>query len=537
MKKPYKPSDAWEDQRHKIIGLGEHSLKKSYYPELRQRLAELERFKALLDQSNDAIFLAQMANGRFVDANETARCLLGYSLEELLALSINDITPPDLTIEVDKISTNQLPDVHNPNIITTAFHAQNGRVIPIEITLHKVLFQEEKYVVIVARNIAQRRQAEEALRESETRFRWMAENISDGLMILEKNKVLYMNQRACTLLGYSYEQINRMSVKDFAAPNEKFVISQIVQMSMKTNSVPAEMEFWIEQQGGEQRFINFRLSQHQINPDTSRFYIIMTDLTARKEREAELEQRVLERTHELAEANLQLQKLDQIKSAFVSNVSHELRTPITNIQLYLNLLGQTQDTQKESRFLQILTSEARRLGNLIEDLLTLSRLENKTNDVMQESYTLDPVIAQVVLTHSANAAARHISIFHKPNSKLPAIPMVKDRISQVFTNLIANAVTYTPAYGQITIFSEQEEDENGRFVLITFHNDGPPIPESDLPYIFDRFYRGENAKRADNHGTGLGLAICREIIHSHQGDIAVHSKTGQGTTFTIRLPL
>jgi len=536
MKKPYKPSDAWEDQRYKIIGLGEHSLKKSYYPELRQRLAELERFKALLDQSNDAIFLAQVTNGRFVDANETARHLLGYSLEELAALSINDITPADLTIEIDKLITNYLPNLDNPNIITTELHAQNGRVIPIEITLHKVSFQDDKYVVIVARNITQRRQAEEALRESETRFRWMAENISDGLMILEKNQILYMNQRACTLLSCSCEQINRMGAKELSAPNDKFGISQLVQMSMNPNKAPAEMEFWIEQQDGEQRFINFRLSQHQITADTSRFYIIMTDITARKEREAELEERVRERTRELADANLQLQKLDQIKSTFVSNVSHELRTPITNIQLYLNLLGQTHDTQKESRFLQILTSEARRLGNLIEDLLTLSRLENKTDDVMQESYTLDPVIAQVVLTHSANAAARHISIFHKPNSKLPAIPMVKDRISQVFTNLIANAITYTPAYGQITIFSRQEQDENGRFVLITFHNDGPPIPDTDLPYIFNRFYRGENAKRADNHGTGLGLAICREIIHSHQGDITVHSSTGQGTTFTIRLP-
>lgn len=530
-------SNEWEDKRNQIIGLGERSLKKSYYPELKQRLEELERFKALLDQSNDAVFLAQNSNGRFVDANKTASQLLGYTQEEILTLSINDITPKDLIIEVDKLSTDELPNLEKPPIITTELTTQNGRSIPSEITFRKVIFQDKKYAVIVARNITERRLAEQALRESETRFRWMAENISDGLMILEKDRILFMNQRACTVLGYSCEQIQEMTAFDFAAPQEKFIVTQIIELGMKSNKVPKEMEFWVEQQDGSQRYINFRLSWHQISDDTARIYIVMTDITARKERESDLEKRVQKRTKELAEANKQLQELDKLKSIFVSNVSHELRTPITNIQLYLGLLDQTQDKEKATRFMHILTTESKRLGNLIEDLLTLSRLESKDGYFPKEPFVLDAIIAQIILNYAAKAATAHIRIQHEPNSKVPPVPVAKERMIQVFNNLISNAIAYTPPYNAVSIYSKVEENENGRFVIITINNDGSSISKQDLPHIFERFYRGQDAHYSDEHGTGLGLAICKEIIEYHQGTIDVESTPDTGTSFFIKLPI
>lgn len=535
-------SNNWDDKRDQIIGLGERSLKKSYYPELQHRLRELERFKALLDQSNDAVFLAQLSDGRFIDANQTASQMLGYANEDILTFGINDITPQDLDIEVDKLSTDELPNFEKPHIITTEFITQNGRFIPVDITIRKVIFQDEKYAVIVARNITERRIAEQALRESESRFRWMAENTSDGLMILEEERLLFINQRACDILGYSYDQIKEMNAFDFAAPQEKFAINQIIELGMKTNKVPEELDFWIQQQDGTQRFINFRLAWHQIDDQTARIYIAMSDITARKEREADLEQRVQKRTYELAQANEQLKELDKLKSIFVSNVSHELRTPITNIQLYLGLLDQTEDKEKTARFMHILTSESKRLGNLIEDLLTLSRLEgshleSKGAYFPKEPFILDAIIAQVILNYAAKAAAGHIHIQHEPNAHVPPIPVAKQRMIQVFTNLISNAIAYTPSGGTISIYSKLMDEENGRFAIIIIHNTAPPISKQDLPHIFDRFYRGQNANQSDAHGTGLGLAICKEIVEYHQGTISVQSTQTTGTSFIIRLPV
>ena len=530
-------SDNWEDKREQIIGLGAQSLKKSYYPELQQRLRELERFKALLDQSNDAVFLTQISNGRFIDINETVSQMLGYTREEILNLSINDITPENMVIEVENLTTDELPNLVMPAIIKTEFITKDGRSIPIDITIRKVTFQNEKYAVIVARNITERRKAEEALSESETRFRWMAENTSDGLMILEEDQVLFMNQRACEILGYPCEQIQEMTAFDFAAPQDKFVVNQIIELGMKTRKIPEEMEFWVQQQDGTQRFINFRFTWHQISTETVRIYIAITDMTARKEREADLEKRVQKRTRELAEANEQLKELDELKSIFVSNVSHELRTPITNIQLYLGLLAQTQDEIKVDRFMQILTAESQRLGNLIEDLLTLSRLDSKDGYFPKEPIILDAIIAQVIINYTAKAAAAHIHIQHEPNPQIPPVFLVKERMIQVFTNLISNAIAYALAGSTISFSSEVKDEDNGRFVTITIHNDGPPVSENDLPHIFKRFYRGQNAQFSDKHGTGLGLAICKEIIEYHQGTISIESTAKTGTSFFGKLPI
>ncbi|PID85503.1 MAG: hypothetical protein CSA11_08845 [Chloroflexi bacterium] len=530
-------SEHWNDKREHFLNLGENSLKKKYYPELQQRLGELERFKSLLDQSNDAVFLAQISNGRFIDASQTACQLLQYSQEELLELGINDITPEDLVIEVGKLSTDKLPNLEKPPIITTDLITKNGRYIPSEISFRKVTFQEEKYAVIVARNITERRKAEMALRESESRFRWMAENISDGLMILEEDRILFMNQRACDILDHPCSHVPPMTAFDFATPQVQFVINQIVQLGMKIQKVSTEMEFWVERQDNTRRYIHFRLSWHQISKETARIYIVMTDITARKEREAELEKRVQKRTRELATVNKRLQELDKLKNIFVSNVSHELRTPITNIQLYLGLLTQTDNETKITRFMNILTSESKRLGNLIEDLLTLSKLESKEEIFPKEPYIMDAIIAQVILNYALKAEQRCIQIKHEPNPLIPPIPIVKERMIQVFSNLISNALAYSTENEIISIHSQLEEKDNGRFATIVIHSHGSVILPKDIPHIFDRFYRGQGAHIADRHGTGLGLAICKEIIEYHHGTITVASSEEEGTLFSIQLPI
>jgi signal transduction histidine kinase len=142
-----------------------------------------------------------------------------------------------------------------------------------------------------------------------------------------------------------------------------------------------------------------------------------------------------------------------------------------------------------------------------------------------------------LLTLDAKMAAKKTVIYHEPNPELPAVPVEKDRMIQVLTNLFGNAIAYTPNQGEIAISSEITEGENGRFASLTIHNNGPPISESDLPHIFERFYRGQNAHYSDEHGTGLGLAISKEIIERHQGRIEVASTREDGTTFRLHLPL
>ncbi len=185
MRKPSEPDESWDTLRDKIIGLGEGSVRKSYYPELQQRLAELERFRVLLDQSNDAIFLIQLPAGQVADANESACLQLGYSREELLNQPIDQLSSTDLTLWLRAQSTPPAGVRAERETFEAVVRRRSGETLPVEVTARRAVFQGADYAVVVARDITERRQAEAALRESEQKFRSIIEQSLDGIILLD----------------------------------------------------------------------------------------------------------------------------------------------------------------------------------------------------------------------------------------------------------------------------------------------------------------------------------------------------------------
>jgi two-component system phosphate regulon sensor histidine kinase PhoR len=226
-----------------------------------------------------------------------------------------------------------------------------------------------------------------------------------------------------------------------------------------------------------------------------------------------------------------------LKSEFVSNVSHELRTPITNIMLYLNLMERKEKREERSRYMQILRAESARLAHLIEDLLTLSRLERESIPHGLEPQVLDALIAEILEAHQVRATEKSISLSHELNPEIPPVYISWDQMTQVFTNLVCNALAYTYSGGSVMISSDLCEFAGEQHVAIHVHNSTPPIPPEDLPHIFERFYRGVVGRESGEPGTGLGLSICKEIVELHQGRIEVTSDEDQGTMFTVYLPI
>ncbi len=248
-----------------------------------------------------------------------------------------------------------------------------------------------------------------------------------------------------------------------------------------------------------------------------------------------LEERVHDRTHELEDANTRLQELDRLKTEFVSNVTHELRTPITNILLYLDLLRLSPAPERSAHYMEVLKSEFVRLGGLIEDLLTLSRLERGVVAVEAEPHPLDALLAEVLVAQTPSAHSRGVDLTHDPNLDLPVALVSRTQILQVFTNLVANAIAYACPGGLVRLSTRGVTVGDRAFVGARVFNDGPPIDAEDLPHIFDRFYRGRTGQESGQPGTGLGLAISREIVERHAGWIEVESGV-DGTAFTVWLP-
>jgi len=248
-----------------------------------------------------------------------------------------------------------------------------------------------------------------------------------------------------------------------------------------------------------------------------------------------LEKRVLDRTRALEEANDRLRELDHLKSDFVSNVTHELRTPITNIQLYLDLFHLATSAEKGAHYHRVLKSEAVRLGRLIEDLLILSRLERDVIAMEFEPHPLDALLAEVIVAQEPSAQARRLRLTYEPNVELPVALVNRTQIVQVFSNLMSNAVAYTPPGGWVRVSTARKQVGDRAFVGAVVSNNGPPIDADDLPHIFERFFRGRTGRESGQAGTGLGLAISREIVERHAGWIDVESREGE-TTFSVWVP-
>jgi two-component system phosphate regulon sensor histidine kinase PhoR len=235
------------------------------------------------------------------------------------------------------------------------------------------------------------------------------------------------------------------------------------------------------------------------------------------------------------EENIQhLHRLEQVRKDFVANVSHELRTPLTAIRGYVEALqdGGKDQPEQLDRFLDIIRAHADRLNLIMTDLLLLSKIESGQIPLKQEPVALASLIDRTVgLLRHLIEQKKHTVVATIPRD-LPPILGDEERLGQVFSNLLDNAVKYTPENGTITVSASAGKT----FVEVGITDTGIGIPPQDLPRIFERFYRVDKARSRELGGTGLGLAIVKHLVEGHGGAVSVESSPGKGTTFCVKLP-
>ncbi len=238
--------------------------------------------------------------------------------------------------------------------------------------------------------------------------------------------------------------------------------------------------------------------------------------------------------------------LEKSRREFIANVSHELRTPLTSIK------GATEtvmmdDEMPESmrrRFLGIVINESDRMTRIVKDLLVLSRFDNRKMTWQSRSFSAGLMINQICTALKTSAEHKNHTLECKADeNNLGTLKADKERIEQVLTNIIGNAIKYTPEGGKIVVSAEnftskkKEHLKPEKFIRITVQDSGIGIPKEDLPRLFERFYRVDKARTSDMGGTGLGLSIAKEIVEAHSGNIFVESEENKGTKVIVELPL
>jgi PAS domain S-box-containing protein len=358
------------------------------------------------------------------------------------------------------------------------------------------LYQQlQKYANDLEERVRQRTQE---LRDAKDYTEGILTSVPDAVFVLdEKNNLIQSNQAGEILLEFAQKNNIELFSKEFL---DGLLTSQVPEMQniidIQDRSYQARTSFiHLDEGKSHQQIIVFR--------DVTRF-----------------------------------RELDQMKSQFINDISHELRTPLTNLTLYLSLLemlDSARNPEKQRSYLDILQRETERLTQLIEDLLTISRIESGKIGLQLQSVNVNQIIEDLVQDRAFLATQREIGLKLVPAEELLYALVDPNLLIQAVSNLLTNAVNYTPVGGNITVQTDLERENGRTWVKVDVIDNGVGIHPDEIKFIFERFYRGETSRKMGIEGTGLGLAISREIIIRMGGKISVKSALAKGSTFTIWL--
>ncbi len=466
--------------------------------------------------------------------------MLGMPLSEALGKSMDELFPSDLARSMVADDRKILGEGEVVKVVEEL----GGRTY--ETTKFPILKDGKPNMLAgFTLDITERRQAEEALRESEEKYRSIVETTAEWIWEIDLDgRHTFSSQGVTAILGYLPEElVGQSSVSLLHAEDRAEVETTLPQLMAEKRGWKGWILRWRHKDGGY-RFLESNAVPILDSTGHTRGYRgTDRDITERKQAEEELaryrerlEELVEERTRELAAANERLQQLGHVKDQFIANVSHELRTPITSLRLYHHLL--TERPEKRETYMATLQRETERLEHIVEDLLYLSRMDQGEITAALVAVDLNALTKTHVTDRATLAEARGLTLTLEQEPDLPEVQADPLLFERVLSILLTNAFNYTPEGGRVTVRTHAREVEGAHWVGVSVSDTGPGIPPDELPHMFERFFRGNMARLARVPGTGLGLAIAKEIVDQHQGHIEVASERvpGQGAAFTVWLP-
>lgn len=380
--------------------------------------------------------------------------------------------------------------------------AQGNLEYKVTVTSHDEIAELSSSLNYMASRLSQNL---EEIREEKNKLRAILTGMADGVIALDKNlRVILINPAA----------------EEIFAVKEKEIVGRDILEGLHNNQLEKVMVKTLAEGKDSEQELTINIPTHR------KLKIHLTPLTKAGDEIIG----VVAILRDITE----LRKLEKIRTEFVANVSHELRTPLTSIKGFVETLldGAMEEPELSKRFLGIINVESDRLTRLISDLLNLSQIEGKEEEIKKKPLHLEQIITKVVSILYPQASEKDLALRALIPTPLPVIMADEDMMDQLFINLIENAIKYT-LKGEVRV--EAVTQDNG--VQVRVIDTGIGIPTKSIPRLFERFYRVDKARSREMGGTGLGLAIVKHILEAHGGSIQVESTIGIGTTFTLFLPV
>ncbi|MBI4517725.1 MAG: PAS domain S-box protein [Deltaproteobacteria bacterium] len=484
-----------------------------------------EYLKALFEYAPDAYYLNDL-EGRLLDGNRAAEELIGYRREQMIGeslLSLKILPAEEFPKAIALQSKNIAGEPTGPdelNIIRA-----DGSTVTVEVRTYPIHIHGQTRVLGIARDVTERKQAQEALQRSEARFRFLIENVSDLIAIADPSGgIQYVSPSHEWVLGYAPEELVGQSGLLLLHPDDVAAIAPAVAQGFSHPGEPLHFEYRARHKDGSWRYLEAVGKSLAGSPNV--VMVSSRDVTERKQAEAALQQ-----AKEAAEV------ANRAKSEFLANMSHEIRTPLNGIIGMTELALDTELSGEQREYLGLVKSSAGSLLTVINDVLDLSKIEAGRLDIDNVEFRLHDCIEDTIKALALRAQQKGLRIAWNIAAGVPAaLTGDPGRLRQILVNLVGNAIKFT-AQGEVVVQVDSPQspacDAAQPLAELHFavHDTGIGIPAQKQAAIFNAFEQADGSTARRYGGTGLGLTIAAKLVHLLGGRIWVDSEPGRGSTF------
>ncbi len=480
-----------------------------------------EHFRRLIENSSDQVMIVD-TSGAITYVGPSVERLLGYHPDELLSLRPNDLVhPEDIPAVMDSITRVAANPGQTFSIEYRIRHKDGSWRYFENVARTLAPDSPDAGLVANARDITERKRAEQAMAKSEEHFRRIIESASDWVMICDQNGALtYVGPSAERMLGYTPEEVLGCTPDRMLHPEDAPIAFRDLQWLLSHPGESITTTLRIKHRDGSWRVWEYQ--GRTLAPDSAEDGVISfaRDITERKAAE-----------QALARAKEEAERANRAKSEFLSRMSHELRTPMNSILGFGQLLARAELTAQQSKSVQHILKAGRHLLTLINEVLEISRIEAGREHLSLEPVALAPVMQEAL------GLVRPLALQHAVelrDGKLPGRAFVhadRQRLVQVLLNLLSNALKYNRPGGFVRLGAEQAA--NGRWA-IRVEDSGTGVPEERLRELFTPFAR-LGAEQGEVEGTGLGLALSQRLCEAMGGGLTLESSSGDGSVFRVEL--
>jgi PAS domain S-box-containing protein len=502
------------------------------------------RFRTFIDHATDAFFLNDWPDARFVDVNGQACASLGYTRDELIGKTPFDISPDVTPALIERLRARL--DAGETVAFDLRHRHKDGTMFPVEVRIRSITVEGRPHGLALTRDMTERKRAEDALRQSEERFRGTFENAGVGMAHADfDGRWLRLNEKLCAIVGYTREELLHKTFQEITYPEDLPASLDRLAGLRRGELSGYSLEKRYVRKDGPPVWVDLSVSVQRDAAGAPAYLIaIIQDISERKRLEGELRQAM-----EAAEA------ASRAKSEFLAHVSHEVRTPLNAILGMNELALDTPLTEQQRKYLTVVRSSAEALLEVINDLLDFSKIEAGKLELDQSPFLLRTMLNETLRALALRAHRKGLELVGRIHRDVPdAFVGDAGRLRQVLTNLVGNAIKFT-GEGEVVVEVEVVNDgvmsgERPEAASVTTHDSpltthlcftvrdtGIGIPREKQQKIFEAFEQADSSTTRRYGGTGLGLSIASQLVGLMGGRITVVSEPGHGSSFGFMVGL